>query len=295
MSMTTPPGWYPDPQVPATERWWDGNNWGEHTRSAGGPPKRTGRVVALAVAGVALAAAVTAAAVLIGSGDDGAAGAGPPASPGASATASAPQSPAAAPPAAPSPSPSEDATVVVDHLNGITLPIPDGWEKPGSTADDTPTVTTVAKGGCPGAALRDCPRGTVSSRTVTGSGATTTEAMAGQDIEEAAERAFGEDAFGNQLYGGIRSHKVLDSRPVVVAGRTGHLVRWQVTTGTGPGGYVQSVVFPSSLGSQAPVVVRFAFEAGPEGPPLATMDEIMKGIRPLGSSTGGGVGSTIAP
>ncbi|MDG4864545.1 DUF2510 domain-containing protein, partial [Streptomyces sp. T-3] len=33
MSMTTPPGWYPDPSVPSLERWWDGTSWTEHSRS----------------------------------------------------------------------------------------------------------------------------------------------------------------------------------------------------------------------------------------------------------------------
>ena len=31
MSNTTPPGWFPDPQVPGHQRYWDGNAWTEHT------------------------------------------------------------------------------------------------------------------------------------------------------------------------------------------------------------------------------------------------------------------------
>lgn len=59
-------------------------------------------------------------------------------------------------------------------------------------------------------------------------------------------------------------------------------MRWKVTTGVGPGGYVESLAFPSSVGSQSPVIVRFAFDAGGDGPPLSDMDRITRGIRSVG-------------
>jgi hypothetical protein len=73
-------------------------------------------------------------------------------------------------------------------------------------------------------------------------------------------------------------------------------VRWRVTTDVGPGGYVQSLVFPSSVGSEAPVLVRFAVDAGDDGPPVGDIDRIVRGIRAIGDEkTGGGVGSSLGP
>lgn len=35
-SATTPSGWYPDPEYPGHERWWDGTAWSDARRPAGG-------------------------------------------------------------------------------------------------------------------------------------------------------------------------------------------------------------------------------------------------------------------
>ncbi|MFJ2116170.1 DUF2510 domain-containing protein [Streptomyces sp. NPDC087850] len=61
-----------------------------------------------------------------------------------------------------------------------------------------------------------------------------------------------------------------------------------------PGDSVQSLVFPSTVGTESLVVVRFAFEAGPEAPPLTGTDEIARSIRPIGDASGGG-DSSIGP
>lgn len=306
MSMTIPPGWYPDPGVPATERWWDGTAWTGHTRPLGGDGPADGSgvgsggrgggrsggagrggLVAVLVAGVVLVAAVAAGVVLLGDDE-------PTARP--QATGGGPPAPSATGEKngdTPSAKPSEDPTVLVDQLNGITLPIPEGWERPEYTVDDAVTMSTVDTYDCPSAGSF-CHWGTVTSRTTTETDVLSAEALAKKDISKAADAAYEENALGDRYYGGITSHKVLMSKSAVVAGRTGYLVRWQVTTGAGPGGYVQSLVFPSTAGTEALIIVRFAFDKGTEGPPLALMDTITQGIRPIGDVSGG-VGSSIGP
>jgi hypothetical protein len=186
--------------------------------------------------------------------------------------------------------------VVIDELNGITLPLPDGWTRPEYvTEDDAVMMTDDGTYDCPsGSGL--CRHGLVLSRTVTDNDERNPEILAKADISEAADEAYDRDGLGRQPYGGIESHQHAGSGQVAVAGRAGYFVRWRIRTADGPGGYVQSLVFPSSVGSEAPVLVRFVFDAGPDGPPLADMDRITKGIRSIDDpDAGGGVGSSIGP
>ncbi|MEV7109040.1 hypothetical protein, partial [Streptomyces atroolivaceus] len=258
----------------------------------GGGGGRSGRAAATALAGLtAVAVAVTGFLLL---GEDGG-GTRPGSAPGSTPQPTATDSASAATPAAPAEGPQDAPGVLVDQLNGITLPVPDGWEKPENTLDDVSTMRTVGSYTCPGDSGSLCYHGTVSVRTASGTGLTAMKALAEEDIATAADRAYGRDVIDNLIHGGIRAQKEIASESVTVAGRTGYLVRRQVTTGEGPGGYVQSLVFPSAVGSETPVVVRFAFDAGRDELPLSLMDTITRGIRPIGDATGGGVGSTVAP
>jgi hypothetical protein len=202
-------------------------------------------------------------------------------------------------PPSPAPSTSEpsadDPALVEDQLNGVTFPLPDGWVRPEYVAEDDVMMTTDGTYDCP-ADGSVCRHGLVVSRTVTANAESSPKILAQQDIEDAADDAYDRDLIGNKPFGGIESHQEVASGPVAVAGRAGYYVRWRVKTAEGPGGYVQSMVFPSTVGTESPILVRYVFDAGEDGPPLTDMDRITKGIRPIGDAdTGGGVGSGIGP
>ncbi|MGV9277853.1 DUF2510 domain-containing protein [Streptomyces griseosporeus] len=319
--MTPPPGWYRDPSAPHVERWWDGTAWTDHRRAPQAPvppapapfaPHQAGpgqpagprggsgraRAVALTVAGAVLAGAIGTGAFLLGRDDGGDGGTG-----GGTRAATAPATGTSAPPVTPptsappssAPPSADDPAVVVDQLNGITLPLPDGWIRPREAADPDLVMSTDGTYDCPGDPGL-CRHGRVFSRTATATDATTPKALAESDIATVAGEAYDEDRLGRRPFGGLVSHRVVGSGQIAVAGRAGYYVRWRVTTEKGPGGYVQSLAFPSSVGTGAPVLVRFVFDAGPDGPPLSVMDRITRGIRPVGDAdTGGGVGSSIGP
>ncbi|MEU0942245.1 DUF2510 domain-containing protein [Streptomyces canus] len=243
MSRTLPPGWYPEPDAPLLERWWDGTAWTDHRRApeAPGPPQAAdraagrARAVALTACGSALLAAIVSGAFALarGDGDDVVADTAPT-------------------PTTASPAPSR----LVDELDGISLPLPDGWVPSKYVTRDNIVMTTDG--------------GRVFTRTLPADSGRAPAALAQQDIPQAADTS----------YGHIRSHRLVRSERVAVAGGTGYLVRWRVQTARGPGAYVQSLALaPDRGGPPDAVVVRFAFDAGPDGPPLADMDRITGGIR----------------
>ncbi|MGW4838241.1 DUF2510 domain-containing protein [Streptomyces globisporus] len=248
------------------------------------------KILAVTLSGVLVLGAAVTGAILLGR-DEG----GTPAAPATTTSTSTPVT-TPTPPATASdePDPDENPAVLVDQLNGVTVPVPQGWEKPKSSSSDVPAIRTVQSYDCPGGSSF-CYHGTVTTHTAR-SAETDPKALAEADIVTAADLAYEEDSLGRRNHGGITEHKVLKAGQLSVAGRAGYLVRWQVTTGKGPGGYVQSVAFPSSVGSGTPVIVRLAFDADVAELPLSLMDTITRGIRPLGgSATSGGVGASISP
>ncbi|WP_328564590.1 DUF2510 domain-containing protein [Streptomyces coelicoflavus] len=258
-----------------------------------------GKAVALTAATAVLAGAIVTGVFVLGQ-DDG--GSPRTQTPPGTTTATDP-SPVDDPPSPSPPSPSptasepsaDDPAVVEDQLNGVTFPLPQGWVLPKYVAQDDVMMTTDGTYDCP-ADGSVCRHGLVVSRTVTANAESSPKVLAQQDIEDAADDAYDRDLIGNKPFGGIESHEEVASGPVAVAGRAGYYVRWRVRTAKGPGGYVQSMVFPSTVGTESPILVRYVFDAGEDGPPLADMDSITKGIRPIGDAdTGGGVGSGIGP
>ncbi|SOE26441.1 Protein of unknown function [Streptomyces sp. OK228] len=283
--MTPPPGWYRDPSHPLVERWWDGTAWTDHRRGPEAlqvplaPPRPVGggsrraKAVALVTAGVVLVTSIVTGAFVLGreggGGGTAATRTTPPAAPGQ--TAGSPSGPS-----------SGDPSVVVDELNGIALPLFDGWVRARDVAEEDVMMTTPGTYECPGDPGL-CRHGRVVSRTVTANDERSPKALAEHDIADAASTAYDRDLLDNRPFHGITSRRQLRASPVAVAGSVGYLVRWRVKTGVGPGGYVESLAFPSGVGSRALVIVRFVFDAGADGPPLTDMDRITEGIRPVGT------------
>ncbi|WP_406175350.1 DUF2510 domain-containing protein [Streptomyces canus] len=159
------------------------------------------------------------------------------------------------PPSSASPAPSR----LDDELDGISLPLPDGWVPAKYVTRDNVVMTTDG--------------GRVFTHTLPANSGASPASLAKKDIPQAADSS----------YGGIRSHRVVGSERVAVAGCSGYLVRWRVKTAKGTEGYVQSLAFTTAPGGpRNTIVVRFAFDAGPDGPPLADMERITEGIRSVG-------------
>ncbi len=188
-----------------------------------------------------------------------------------------------------SPSPGQSAApkikgggTVQDPLNGISLPVPQGWT--GQTISLGAQVTSDNSYKCPGD----------SDQTCTAGGAYTAPAgelgLKGATAEQVAKADIAANAtasYGGTTYGSVTSHQVLASRAVTVAGQKGYMVRWKAVTSKGADGYVESVAFPSPNDAKRMVVVRFGVDVGQK---LSVIDEILTGIK---VSSGGGSGQSV--
>lgn len=163
---------------------------------------------------------------------------------------------------------------VADPVNGISIPVPDGWS--GTSIGVGAQITSQDTYKCPGEASKVCTTGGAYSAPARAQGlrAATAEAAAKEDIAKNAE-----ESYGGTSYGKITSHEVLASRAVTVAGQRGYMVRWKAVTSKGADGCVESLVFPSPADSRRLVVVRFGIDIGPDAPRQSVLDQITKGIK----------------
>ncbi|MFF2652336.1 DUF2510 domain-containing protein [Streptomyces sp. NPDC058045] len=281
------PGGFGPPSPPGGQ-----GSFGPPTPVPPGRPPGGGRnkVIALVVAAVVLVAAAITGVVVFGGDDDPEAGPDP--SP--TATKDDKPDPVDSPTVSASPSASDDPSTAVDPLNGLVFKLPKGWEKPDSLSDDTLKMAYGDTYDCPGKGLL-CRHGKVHSTTVSSTDEKSPKALASKDISENAKLAYDEDELGDQPYGGMKSHLKVDEGAIAVAGRSGYYVRWKVVTEVGPGGYVQSIAFPSSVGSESLVMLRLVFDEGKDGPPLSDMDKIVKDLRSTADNGSGGAGSDVSP
>ena len=171
---------------------------------------------------------------------------------------------------------------VPDPVNGISLPVPQGWT--GQTISVGAQVTSDDSYKCPGDSTQTCTAGGAYSAPAValGTDGATAEAVAKADIAANAKQSY-----GGTTYGSITSHRVLASQAVTVAGQKGYLVRWKAVTSKGADGYVESVAFPSPNDAKQIVVVRFGVDVGQK---LSVIDDILKGIK---VSSGSGNGQNV--
>ncbi|MGX1273491.1 DUF2510 domain-containing protein [Streptomyces phaeoluteigriseus] len=303
--------------APPTERWWDGKAWTGQTRPAGpaaawgapaqaptvgafppyptyqaAPPAgsrrglRTGIAVAAAVAVLACIGVGVYALTKDDGGSDAPGTAQRPNGPGGSDGQDPfgdPGGPGDPEGASPSPEGSQapriESGAVTDALNGISIPIPDGWS--GQELSVGAQITSDSSYKCPGDTSKTCTKGGVYSAPAQVAGSTA-EAVAKADIEANAE-----ESYGGATYGEITSHQELASRAVTVAGQKGYLVRWKAVTSKGADGFVESLAFPAPSDPKRIVVLRFGVDADQK---VSVIDEITKGVK---VSTGGGSGQGV--
>ncbi|MFF0227705.1 DUF2510 domain-containing protein [Streptomyces sp. NPDC004629] len=176
----------------------------------------------------------------------------------------------------------EGGGTVSDPVNGISLPVPDGWT--GQAFNAGAQVTSGHSYKCPGDTSQTCTKGGAYSAPALALG---TDGSTAEEVAKADITANAEESYGGKTYGGIASHEVLAAEAVTVAGQKGYMVRWKAVTGKGADGYVESLAFPSPANARQIVVVRFGVDVGEN---VSVIDDITRGIK---VSSAGGTGQNV--
>ncbi|MFI9545157.1 DUF2510 domain-containing protein [Streptomyces sp. NPDC052016] len=171
---------------------------------------------------------------------------------------------------------------VTDALNGISIPIPDGWT--GQELSVGAQITSDSSYKCPGDTSKTCTKGGVYSAPAEALG---TKGDTAEEVAKADIAANAEESYGGSTYGEITSHQVIASKAVTVAGQKGYMVRWKAVTSKGADGYVESLAFPAPADTGRLVVLRFGVDADQS---VSVIDTITRGIK---VSTGGGSGQDV--
>ncbi|MFI7382217.1 DUF2510 domain-containing protein [Streptomyces sp. NPDC049813] len=182
-----------------------------------------------------------------------------------------------------------DEGYATDILNGVALPVLEGW-----TGSDGAGGAGVQTGTykCPDDVEQSCVKGgaSIASAKSLKIDGTTAEAAAEQDIVANAKASY-----GGEVYGGIVQHDELLSEKVTVAGQQGYRIRWNVDTKSRIDAWVESVVFPSPSDAKSLLVVRIGVDIPrtakekKAGPDDTSIDKLVKGIKKA-SVTGGATG-----
>ncbi|WP_239075997.1 hypothetical protein, partial [Streptomyces sp. SID9913] len=169
---------------------------------------------------------------------------------------------------------------VTDALNGISLPIPEGWY--GQEIGAGAHISSKDSYKCPGDTSKTCVKGGAYSAPAVALG---TRGATAEEVAKADIAVNAEESYGGTSYGKITSHDVLESKAVTVAGQKGYLVRWKAVTSKGADGYVQSLAFPSPAQPKLIVVVRAGVDTDQKE---TVIDRITQGIEAAKGGSGAG-------